>query len=738
MQPVYLDYNATTPISPEVADAMIPFLREHFGNPSSSHPYGKITKEAIENARRQTAELINCRPEEIVFTSGGTESNNYAIRGSVLARRDRGNHIIASAVEHPAVLEVCHWLESQGFRLTILPVDSDGLVHPQHLEEAITPGTLLVTVMHANNEVGTIQPITELAQIAHRHGALMHTDAAQSAGKIPVNVSELGVDLLSIAGHKIYAPKGIGALYIRSGVVLNKLMFGANHELNRRPGTENVLEIVGLGAASQIAARDLAANQKHYQEMRDRLYNGLRSHFDQTQMKLNGRFDLCLPNTLSVSFLSIEANTLLAEIDERVAASAGAACHAESVEISPVLQAMNVPIEWAMGTVRFSVGRETNTKQVDQAVEIVREAVQRLLPRESPTFSFVTPQETIKLTHYTHGLGCACKLRPQALEAVLKSLPLPSDQSVLVGTETADDAAVYLLRDDLAIVQTVDFFAPIVDDPYWFGAISAANSLSDIFAMGGQPRFALNIVGFPSNRLPLWVLENILKGAQEKANEAGINIIGGHTVDDIEPKFGLAVTGTVNPKQIVRNSNAQPGDVLVLTKPIGMGIISTAAKRGLATYQDIEEAIQWMAKLNNGASEAMQAVGVHACTDITGFGLLGHLHEMTSGSRVDAEITATSVPILDSACRLAAADIIPGGTRNNLAYSASFSDFDPGISEYQKLLLADAQTSGGLLISLPSERKDALLKELAKKGVVSATIIGSITQPGTGKIQVFK
>lgn len=434
MQSIYLDYNATTPIAPEVADAMIPFLREHFGNPSSSHPYGIATKQAIENARQQVAGLINCQPDEVVFTSGGTESNNYAIRGSVMARRDKGNHIVTSAVEHPAVLEVCRWLESQGFRLTILPVDSNGLVNPQDLEIAMTPGTLLVTVMHANNEVGTIQPIAELAQIAHRYGALMHTDAAQSIGKIPVNIAELQVDLLSVAGHKLYAPKGIGVLYARSGVKLDKLMLGANHELNRRPGTENVLEIVGLGTASQIAARDLADNQKHYQTLRDQLYNGLRAYFDESQMKLNGHPDLRLPNTLSLSFRGIEANTLLSEIGERVSASAGAACHAESIEISSVLQAMKVPTEWAMGTVRFSVGRETNSTEINQAIEIVRDAIQRMIPRESALFSFDSQAEDIKLTHYTHGLGCACKLRPQALESVLKTLSTPTDKSILVAT----------------------------------------------------------------------------------------------------------------------------------------------------------------------------------------------------------------------------------------------------------------------------------------------------------------
>jgi cysteine desulfurase len=737
MQPIYLDYNATTPIDREVAEAMTPFLYDHFGNPSSSHPFGTAARLAIETARGQVADLLGCKPAELIFTSGGTESNNFAIRGAALANRDRGNHIITSAVEHPAVLEVCRWLEEQGFRLTILPVDETGLVHPAKLEKAITPDTLLVTIMHANNEVGTIEPIAELAEIAHRYGAIIHTDAAQSVGKVPVNVDELGVDLLSVAGHKLYAPKGIGALYQRSGTRLAKLMFGANHEVNRRPGTENVLEIVGLGKACEIAARDLNANISHYQEMSSRLFAALREDFDAAVLRRNGHPDHCLPNTLNLSFRGVEANTLLAEISDEVAASAGAACHAESVDVSTVLEAMHLPLEWAMGTLRFSFGRGTTAAEIDQAAEIINTAVQRLLPQGA----FMPPvlnldEKGIKLTHYTHGLGCACKLRPQALEAVLQNLPKSTDPAVLIGTETADDAAVYQINDESAIVQTVDFFTPIVDDPYWFGAISAANSLSDIYAMGARPLFALNIVGFPSNRLPLWALERILLGAADKAAEAGISIIGGHTVDDTEPKFGLAVTGIVHPQQVLRNSTAQPGDALVLTKPLGMGILATAAKRGLASENEIMEAMNHMAALNRGAAEAMLAVGAHACTDITGFGLLGHLHEMAAGSGVDAVLSASTVPILASARRLAGADVIPGGTRDNLAYVRPHITFASTIDETEQLLLADAQTSGGLLICLPEERVDQLLDTLINRGVGGAVQIGSITAPGNGHIQV--
>jgi cysteine desulfurase len=400
MNPIYLDYNATTPISREVADAMAPYLYGHFGNPSSSHPYGIETKRAVQAARGQVADALGCQPNEVIFTSGGTESNNHAIKGVALANRHRGDHVITSAVEHPAVIEVCQWLEEQGYRITVLPVDGEGLVDPADLERAMTPGTLLVTVMQANNEVGTIQPIADLAEIAHRHGALMHTDAAQAVAKIPVNVDELGVDLLSVAGHKLYAPKGIGALYVRSGVELAQLMHGAGHEGGRRPGTENVLEIVGLGNACQVGSRDLERNMVHFQAMRDRLHEGLVRELGDEAVKLNGHPENRLPNTLSLSFRGVEANTLLSDVGEQVAASAGAACHADEVDVSSVLEAMQVPVEWAMGTVRFSVGRATTAEQIDQAIEVLAEAVWRLQPQASLAAPILgTDVGDYKLTH---------------------------------------------------------------------------------------------------------------------------------------------------------------------------------------------------------------------------------------------------------------------------------------------------------------------------------------------------
>ncbi len=375
-QPVYLDYNATTPIAPEVAEAMTPYLLEHFGNPSSPHPYGVTTKRAVEEARRQVAELIGCKARELFFTSGGTEANNTAVKGIAAAYRERGMHIICSAVEHPAVSEPCQHLQEQGYQVTVLPVDSYGQVDPADLAAALRPDTILVSIMHANNEVGTIQPIKQIAAMAHAAGALVHTDAAQSLGKIPVRVDELGVDLLSIAGHKLYAPKGVGALYVREGVRVSKFMHGASHESDRRAGTENVLEIVGLGAAAQLTSQTLAETRTHLHSMRDRLWDGLSSQLE--DLKLNGHPVERLPNTLNVSFRGIEVDDLLFELWDDVAASAGAACHSAGVTVSAVLEAMQVRLDYAMGTLRFSTGRSTTEEEIDRAVEAVVTAVTKL------------------------------------------------------------------------------------------------------------------------------------------------------------------------------------------------------------------------------------------------------------------------------------------------------------------------------------------------------------------------
>jgi len=374
-KPIYLDYNATTPLAAEVIRAMRPYEEEIFGNPSSSHYYGLEARAAVEGARRQVAQGLNARPDEIVFTSGGTEANNYAIKGAAWAHREHGRHVITSVIEHPAVLEVCACLEENGFRITRVPVDNHGRVCPDDVKRAVRKDTILISIMHANNEVGTIQPIREIAALARAKGILTHTDAAQTVGKITVNVQNLGVDLLSIAGHKLYAPKGVGALYIRRGVTLQKFMHGAGHEQGRRAGTENVIGVVGLGAACAIAHQDLKKNTSVLQTLTTALWTGLAKGI--TDLRLNGHPRERLPNTLNISFRGVEAHKLLDDLKDHIAASAGAACHSGMGGVSSVLQAMKVPLEWAMGAVRFSTGRFTTEKDIRQAVILITRAVER-------------------------------------------------------------------------------------------------------------------------------------------------------------------------------------------------------------------------------------------------------------------------------------------------------------------------------------------------------------------------
>jgi cysteine desulfurase len=375
MNPIYLDYNATTPIDAVVVEAMLPYLRDHFGNPSSSHAFGKTAHEAVEKARKQVAELIGARPDEIVFTSGGTEATNYALKGAVFAKPTDSRpwaldaHIITCAVEHPATLQACDFLKRLGCRITILPVDRHGLVDPEDVQKTIDRKTALVSIMHANNEVGTIQPIKEIAAIAKKHGVLMHTDAAQSLGKIPVNVNDLGVDLLSVAGHKLYAPKGVGALYIRQGVKLEPLIHGAGHESGRRAGTENVPYIVGLGVACQIARQSLPQAGERLRQLRDRLWDHLRTGLGE-RIILNGHPELRLPNTLNVNFGGHIGAELLQQVPE-IAASTGSACHEGHVTLSPVLKAMGVPPEIGRGAVRLSVGRFTTEDEIDRAAKAI-------------------------------------------------------------------------------------------------------------------------------------------------------------------------------------------------------------------------------------------------------------------------------------------------------------------------------------------------------------------------------
>lgn len=367
--PVYLDYNATTPLDPAVLEAMWPYAERYFGNPSSTHWYGQQAARAIALARNQVAELLNCQAEEVIFTSGGTEANNFALQGVAFAMKERGNHILTTAIEHPAVTEVCRFLERNGFDVAFLPVDETGRLELATLESAITPRTILVSVMHANNEVGTIQPIEQIARITREREIIFHTDAAQTVGKIPSDVSLLGVDLLSVAGHKLYAPKGVGALYIRRGLTLEKLLYGAGHEQGRRPGTENVLGIVGLGAACARATSGLMQNRRHLERMRNQLFEGLSLAFPALQ--LNGHPDLRLPNTLNISIPGVEAHRLLEDVQHQVAASAGAACHAGRMEGSSVLQAMRISDERAKGAIRLSTGQMTTEQEIDKALQAI-------------------------------------------------------------------------------------------------------------------------------------------------------------------------------------------------------------------------------------------------------------------------------------------------------------------------------------------------------------------------------
>jgi cysteine desulfurase len=369
-QKIYLDFNASTPIAPEVAEAMKPFLSQHFGNPSSQHWAGIPAKEAVEHARQQVAELLQCSPDEIVFTSGGSESNNHAIKGVFFTRREKRSHIITTQIEHPAVINPCRFLEKLGAEVTYVPVDRHGRVDPQDVQKAITPKTILITVMHANNEVGTIQPIEEISKIARERGIVFHTDAAQSVGKIVTEVDDLGVDLLSIAGHKVYAPKGIGALYIRKGIPIEPLIHGAGHESGRRAGTENVLLVVGLGKACEIAKRHLSDDR--ILDLRNRFWRLLQDHFGE-KVVLNGHPVLRLPNTLNVSFVGKAGGEILSRL-EGVAASTGAACHSGSVELSPVLKALGISPEVGMGAIRFSLGRTTTVQELERVVALLKDS----------------------------------------------------------------------------------------------------------------------------------------------------------------------------------------------------------------------------------------------------------------------------------------------------------------------------------------------------------------------------
>ncbi|QKX06698.1 cysteine desulfurase [Aquimarina sp. TRL1] len=366
---IYLDYNASTPHDPEVVEAMMPYLLERYGNPSSAHSLGRIAKIAVDTARKQVADLLHATAEEIVFTSGGTEANNYAIIGAAHFYRSQGNHIITSSIEHPAVLEVCKSLEKTGFEVTYLPVDTKGIIDIHMLEKAIKPTTILISIMHANNETGAIQPIRQIGEIAQRNHVVFHTDAAQSLGKIPVDVEKMHIDLLSVAGHKMYAPKGVGALYVRKGIHLKKIMFGAGHEFGIRPGTENVPYIVGLGKASELAMKQLEYNQQYLSDIKSHLKTALLK--EKLDFVVNGTAINTLPNTLNISFRNVDARKLLERCKEVIGLSVGSACHSGKTIDSEILKAVLPDMSYAKGTFRFSVGKYTTKEEVERAAKIL-------------------------------------------------------------------------------------------------------------------------------------------------------------------------------------------------------------------------------------------------------------------------------------------------------------------------------------------------------------------------------
>jgi cysteine desulfurase len=377
MKRVFLDHAATTPTDPRVVKAMLPYFSDSFGNPSSIHSLGLETRTAVAEAREKVANLIGATSGEIIFTSGGTEADNLAIKGVAQANAQRGKHIVTTRIEHHAVEESCHYLEKQGFRVTLVGVDKDGMVDPKDMEKAVTPETILISVMHANNEVGTIQPIAEIGRMARQRGVYFHTDAVQTVGHIPAKVDELGVDLLAVSAHKLYGPKGIGVLYVRKGTRIVSFLHGGGQERGLRASTENVPGIVGLGRAAEIAQAEMDAESKHVTRLRDKLIEGLLERIP--QVRLNGHPTQRLPNNVNISVASVEGESLAVSLDlEGIAVSTGSACNSEAMEPSHVLTAMGVPVELARGSVRFSLGKKNTDEEIDRVLEAFPRIVSRL------------------------------------------------------------------------------------------------------------------------------------------------------------------------------------------------------------------------------------------------------------------------------------------------------------------------------------------------------------------------
>lgn len=376
-QRIYVDNAATTPVRPEVLQEMLPYFSEHFGNPSSLHFFGRKTKAALEEARELVAKAIGAKKEEIVFTAGGTEADNLAIKGTAWARQNKGNHIITSSIEHHAVLETCHYLEKNGFDVTYIPVDSTALVNPDDLRNAITDKTILISIMHGNNEIGTVQPIAEIGAIAKEKGIAFHTDAVQTVGNIPVNVDKLNCDLLAISAHKMYGPKGVGALYVRKGTRMVSLLHGGEQERRRRAGTENLASIVGFGKAIDLAVAEMPDKSAHLTVLRDKLMREILGRVPYT--RLNGHPGKRLPGNVNIAFEFIEGESVLLNLDlVGIAASTGSACSSASLEPSHVLMAIGLPHEIAHGSLRFSLGKDTTEAEIDRMLELIPPIIEKL------------------------------------------------------------------------------------------------------------------------------------------------------------------------------------------------------------------------------------------------------------------------------------------------------------------------------------------------------------------------
>ncbi|RKY47167.1 MAG: selenide, water dikinase SelD [Candidatus Neomarinimicrobiota bacterium] len=694
-EPIYLDYNATTPLIEPVKRAMLETLDE-FGNLSSSHWYEVRAKRILENAREKIASLINCDPEEIIFTSSGSESNNLAIKG--VALKFKKGHIITFAIEHPSVLNVCEFLKKEGFRITFVGVGQNEIVDPDDVRKSISTDTILISIMLANNEVGTIQPMEEIAKIAGEYGIPLRIDASQAIGKINVDVQKLGAFLLTVAGYKIYALKGVGILFVRKRFETEPIIHGGRQEFGLRSGIENILEIAGLGAAAEYLRENIKEIPMKLFTLKEKFWSSLRKELP--PVEINGHFEKSLPNTVNVHFPGASSDLLFSEI---------------------------------YCSVRFSLGILITEEEIEKAVSIISRGYRKLA---SGIEKLTKNASSGKLRRFSHRLGCACKISSATLGEALEDFSAIHNLQALIGYENLDDGCAYKIDEDRAIVSTVDFFISIVDDPYIFGMIAVSNALGDIYAMGGEPFFGMNIVAFPEERFSFDVLREILKGAHDKAQEAGAVIIGGYTIGDIELKYGLAVNGLVNPSKILRNNTPCEGDILILTKPIGTGILSTAMKRGILDRETRDLLVETMTELNKGAPEVVKDYPVTPCTDVTGFGLIGHLYGMVRNSEKSAIIDYEKVPHIPGVTKYARLSNIPEDTYENWRFLDDKVHWKEGLSKIEKAILFDAQISGGLLFTVSENYSEQIVSCLRENGVRSASAIEQIVRKYKHKIVV--